>query len=75
VINIAGSGEDESKIKKYLKENSINSVNLLGNQTQTQMTTQTQQPLELLQKNVISKENAVKNSNRPEELIKMIENL
>ena len=45
------------------------------NQTQTQMTTQTQQLLELLQKNVISKENAIKNSNRPEELIKVIDNL
>jgi twitching motility protein PilT len=36
------------------------------------MTTQTQQILELLQKKVISKENAIKNSNRPEELIKQL---
>lgn len=42
------------------------------NQTETNMTTQTQQILELLQKNIISKENAIKNSNRPEELMKLI---
>jgi len=42
------------------------------NQQETKMTTQTQQLVELLQKNVISKENAIKNSNRPEELMKMI---
>ncbi len=45
------------------------------NQAETRMTTQTQQLIELLQKNIISKENAIKNSNRPEELIKMIGNL
>jgi twitching motility protein PilT len=45
------------------------------NQEETKMTTQTQQLLELLQKRVISKESAIKNSNRPEELIKLIEHL
>jgi len=39
------------------------------------MTTQTQQLIELLQKNIISKENAIKNSNRPEELLKIIDSL
>jgi len=42
------------------------------NQQETKMTTQTQQLLELLQKNIISKENAIKNSNRPEELMKLL---
>ncbi|MCK9491682.1 MAG: type IV pilus twitching motility protein PilT [Sulfurimonas sp.] len=42
------------------------------NQKETHMTTQTQQLLELLHKKVITKENAIKNSNRPEELMKML---
>ena len=45
------------------------------NQQETKMTTQTQQLIEYMQKNIISKENAIKNSNRPEELMKMIDNL
>jgi len=45
------------------------------NQQETNMCTQTQELIELLQKNIITKDNAIKNSNRPEELIKMIEGL
>lgn len=45
------------------------------NQRETNMSTQTQELIDLLQKRIISKENAVKNSNRPEELLKMIEGL
>jgi len=45
------------------------------NQKETNMTTQTQELIEMLQKNIITKDNAIKNSNRPEELIKMIEGL
>jgi len=45
------------------------------NQKETNMCTQTQELVTLLQKRVISKENAIKNSNRPEELAKMIEGL
>ena len=45
------------------------------NQKATHMTTQTAEILQLLKKNIISKENAIKNSNRPEELHKMIEDL
>jgi twitching motility protein PilT len=45
------------------------------NQTETAMKTQTQELMTLLQKKVISKENALKNSNRPEELLKIIDNL
>jgi len=45
------------------------------NQKETHMTTQTQELIDFLQKNIITKENAIKNSNRPEELAKMIEGL
>jgi twitching motility protein PilT len=45
------------------------------NQKETNMCTQTQELVTLLQKRVISKDNAIKNSNRPEELAKMIEGL
>jgi twitching motility protein PilT len=45
------------------------------NQTETSMKTQTQEIMDLLKKKVISKENAIKNSNRPEELLKVIDNL
>ena len=45
------------------------------NQTETKMTTQTGEMIKLLQSNKISKANAIKNSNRPEELVKIIDNL
>ncbi len=45
------------------------------NQNETNMSTQTQELVSLLQKRIITKESAVKNSNRPEELLKMIEGL
>ncbi|WP_345991470.1 type IV pilus twitching motility protein PilT [Sulfurimonas sp. HSL-1716] len=45
------------------------------NQQSTSMTTQTQEIIEFLRKKIISKENAIGFSNRPEELIKMIEGL
>ena len=43
------------------------------NQQETKMTTQTQELLRLLQSNKISKENAIKNSNKPDELRKIID--
>jgi twitching motility protein PilT len=45
------------------------------NQNETNMSTQTQELIELLRKKIITKENAIKNSNRPEELSKVIKNL
>jgi len=45
------------------------------NQKETKMSTQTQELISLLQKKKITKENAIKNSNRPEELAKMIDGL
>ncbi len=45
------------------------------NQQETNMTTQTQELAELLRKQVITKENAIAYSNRPEELIKVISSM
>jgi twitching motility protein PilT len=45
------------------------------NQRETQMTTQTGELIKLLQAGKITKENAIKNSNRPDEIIKIIENM
>jgi len=45
------------------------------NQQETNMCTQTQALLDLIQKNTVTRENAIKNSNRPEELSKLVENL
>ncbi len=64
-------------IQNQIREDKVHQIysQMQLNQTETNMTTQTQQMLDLLQKNIISKENAIKNSNRPEELLKMIEGL
>jgi len=64
-------------VQNQIREDKVHQIysQMQLNQAETKMTTQTQQLLEFLQKNIISKENAIKNSNRPEELIKMIENL
>ena len=43
------------------------------NQNETFMTTQTQELINLLKENKITKENAIKNSNRPEEFIKTMD--
>ena len=64
-------------ISNLIREDKVHQIysQMQLNQTETRMTTQTQQLLELLQKKIISKENAIKNSNRPEELQKMIRSL
>jgi len=66
-----------SAIQNQIREDKVHQIysQMQLNQQETFMTTQTQQLIDLLQKRVISKENAIKNSNRPEELIKMIEGL
>ncbi len=63
-------------IQNQIREDKVHQIysQMQLNQQETFMTTQTQQLIELLQKGVISKENAIKNSNRPEELIKTIAN-
>jgi len=62
-------------IQNQIREDKVHQIysQMQLNQQETHMTTQTQQLIELLQKNIISKENAIKNSNRPEELIKIID--
>ncbi|MEA2091634.1 MAG: type IV pilus twitching motility protein PilT [Campylobacterota bacterium] len=64
-------------IQNLIREDKVHIVytQMLLNQKETNMTTQTQELIDLLQKRTITKENAIKNSNRPEELIKMIEGL
>ncbi|MEO1937363.1 MAG: type IV pilus twitching motility protein PilT [Sulfurimonas sp.] len=64
-------------IQNQIREDKVHQIysQMQLNQQETHMTTQTQQLLELLEKNLISKENAIKNSNRPEELIKILDAL
>jgi len=64
-------------ISNLVREDKVHQIysQMQLNQAETGMTTQTQQMLELLQKKKITKENAIKNSNKPEELQKMIDHL
>ncbi|MDQ7045676.1 MAG: type IV pilus twitching motility protein PilT [Sulfurimonas sp.] len=59
-------------VQNQIREDKVHQIysQMQLNQQETKMTTQTQELIELVKKNVISKENAIKNSNRPEELIK-----
>ncbi|NOR57532.1 MAG: PilT/PilU family type 4a pilus ATPase [Sulfurimonas sp.] len=61
-------------VQNQIREDKVHQIysQMQLNQKETNMTTQTQELIELLQKRTITKENAIKNSNRPEELIKMI---
>ena len=64
-------------IANLIREDKVHQIysQMQLNQKETHMTTQTQEIVELLQKKIITKENAIKNSNRAEELIKMLGNL
>jgi twitching motility protein PilT len=64
-------------ISNLIREDKVHQIysQMQLNQGESAMTTQTQQLLILMQKKVISKENALKNSNRPDELMKVIANL
>ncbi|MFT7860219.1 MAG: type IV pilus twitching motility protein PilT [Sulfurimonas sp.] len=66
-----------SAISNLIREDKVHQIysQMQLNQGESAMTTQTQQLLLLLQKKIISKENALKNSNRPDELMKVIANL
>jgi len=61
-------------ISNLIREDKVHQIysQMQLNQTETKMQTQTQVLFELLQKNIITKENALKYSNRPEELLKII---
>lgn len=64
-------------IANLIREDKVHQIysQMQLNQKETNMTTQTGEIIDLLQRKVISKENAIKNSNRPDELRKMLENL
>lgn len=61
-------------VQNQIREDKVHQIysQMQLNQKETNMTTQSQQLIELLHKRTITKDNAIKNSNRPEELIKMI---
>jgi twitching motility protein PilT len=64
-------------VQNQIREDKVHQIysQMQLNQNETHMTTQTQQLIELLQKRSITRENAIKNSNRPEELIKLLGHL
>lgn len=61
-------------IQNLIREDKVHQLysQMQLNQRETNMTTQTQELLDLLHKKIITKENAIRNSNRPDELMKMI---
>ena len=62
-------------IQNQIREDKVHQIysQMQLNQQETHMTTQTQQLINLVKKNQITKENALKNSNRPEELLKTMQ--
>jgi len=62
-------------IQNQIREDKVHQIysQMILNQQETKMTTQTQELIKLLQKGSISRENAIKNSNRPDELMKYFE--
>jgi len=64
-------------IQNQIREDKVHQIysQMQLNQQETHMKTQTQELLNLLQKGIITKENAIKNSNRSEELSKLIKNI
>ena len=64
-------------IQNQIREDKVHQIysQMQLNQQETFMTTQTQQLFDLVTQNSITKENALKSSNRPDELLKMLANL
>ena len=64
-------------VQNQIREDKVHQIysQMQLNQQETNMTTQAQELVSLLQKKIISRENAIKNSNRPEELMKILEAL
>jgi len=62
-------------IQNQIREDKVHQIysQMQLNQQETHMTTQTQQLINLVKSNQITKENALKNSNRPEELLKTMQ--
>jgi len=61
-------------ISNLIREDKVHQIysQMQLNQTETKMATQTQVLFDLLKQNIVSKEAAIKYSNRPEELVKLI---
>ena len=64
-------------ISNLIREDKVHQIysQMQLNQGETGMTTQTQQLIDLVQKKKVTKANAIKNSNRPEELRKILDNM
>ncbi len=64
-------------VSNLIREDKVHQIysQMQLNQKETHMTTQTQELLSLLQQKVITKDNAIKGSNRPDELRKVLEAL
>lgn len=64
-------------IKNLIREDKVHQLysQMQLNQQQTGMCTQTQEIIEFLKQRIITKENAIQYSNRPEELLNVIKNL
>jgi len=64
-------------IQNQIREDKVHQIysQMQLNQKETHMTTQVQQIVSLLQQGIISKESAIKSSNKPDELYKFLDNL
>ncbi len=64
-------------VQNLIREDKVHQIysQMQLNQNETNMTTQTDELVELLMKKIISKDNAVKNSNRPEEFLRIVDEL
>ena len=64
-------------IQNQIREDKVHQIysQMQLNQKETNMSTQSQELIELYRKKVITKENALRNSNRPEELAKMLDSI
>jgi len=64
-------------VSNLIREDKVHQIysQMQLNQKETHMATQAQEMVSLVKNQIITKENAIKNSNRPEEFIKMIEYL
>jgi len=64
-------------VQNLIREDKVHQIysQMQLNQNETNMTTQTDELVKLLMKKIISKDNAVKNSNRPEEFSRIVDEL
>lgn len=64
-------------ISNLIREDKVHQIysQMQLNQTETSMTTQTQQLFDFVLRKKVTKENALKNSNRPDELKKLLDNI